>query len=183
MPAARQPLRVSQAEYARLRGVTPGAVTQWLRKGRIELVEGKVDVELADRALTERAQVYRGGQIGGGGRRSKTAQIQELAGEVVSPPVLKPGESANMGTSRAIALKEAYIALLKQCEYDERVGNVVLVEDVARELAAEYAAVKNLVMGMASKLAPRVVACRTPSEAEAVIRTECEHVLLTLSER
>jgi hypothetical protein len=88
-----------------------------------------------------------------------------------------------MSTARAIALKEQYIALLKQVEYDERVGNVVLVEDVARELAAEYAAVKNLVMGMASKLAPRVVVCRTPNEAEAVIRTECEQVLQTLSER
>jgi hypothetical protein len=181
MPAARQPLRVSQTEYARMRGVTKGAVAQWLRRGHIELVEGKVDVDLADRALADRPSVNRGGQLGGS--RSKAAQIQELAGGAVSPPVLKPGESANMSTARAIALKEQYIALLKQVEYDERVGNVVLVEDVARELAAEYAAVKNLVMGMASKLAPRVIACRTPSEAEAVIRTECEQILQTLSER
>jgi hypothetical protein len=173
-----KPLIVSRSEYARLRGVSAQSVTNWLDRGVIELVDGGINVERADAALAGRPASYRGGQVGG--NRSRGARVADApAGVDGSVPVAPPATGT---TARAIAMKEGYLALLRQLEFDEKAGLVVPIDDVVREVASEYAALKNLIMGMASKLAPRVIACRTPSEAEAVIRTECELVLRTLSE-
>ena len=186
MGRPKRKLIVSQTEYARLRGIDQSQVSKWIKRGLITLGPDGIDIDIADAALAARAQVYRGGQVGG--NRSKAALVADLAavdrGEAPPvPPVLPDVPPSPSGsTARAVALKEHYLALLRQVEYDEKVGLVVPIETVAHELAAEYAAIRNLVLGMAAKLAPRVIACRTAGEAEAVIRTECEQVLRTLSE-
>lgn len=70
-PGTGGPAIVSKGEYARLKGVTPGAVSHWIRAGRIDgpALQGfgrsaKIVVAIADRQLRERLDP--GQQLGNG---------------------------------------------------------------------------------------------------------------------
>ena len=55
---------VSQAEFARLRGVSRATVTHWKRAGRLLLTDdGKVNVAASEELLSQRPETYRGGRI------------------------------------------------------------------------------------------------------------------------
>lgn len=63
---------VSKSEYARMKGVSPPAVTYWARDGRIVVVDGKVDVEASDALLAKT------GHPSHGGKRTDSAEVIEL---------------------------------------------------------------------------------------------------------
>ena len=162
--------------------MAPPTLYRWINNGTIAVVDGnKIDRDDADRRLAARPENYRGGQTGGS--RSKAAQIVDRADGLTAPVVPPIPKDLTVGTvAHSIAVKEHYLGLLRQLDYDEKAGFVVQIDEVVHRMAGELAVLRNLILGMPAKLAPRVIACRTPSEAEAVIRTECELVLRTISD-
>jgi hypothetical protein len=104
-------LEMTQAEYARHRGVTRQAIRDLVKKGKIELIEhdGRkvIDVVAADRALGETRE------------RVSVRDDDEPA---------RPAEAA--GLTKAKTATEVYRARLAQLEYEERVGNLMPVAEV-----------------------------------------------------
>ncbi|WP_291854843.1 hypothetical protein [Bradyrhizobium sp.] len=122
-------LEMTQAEYARHRGVTKQAVGKLVKSGKIALsvnAEGRrvIDAAAADRAL---------GEV----RERVIVRDEPEAGAPHRGAYLPPGDGA--GLTKAKIATEVYRARLSQLEYEERVGRLLRTEDVTRsmELCAE----------------------------------------------
>ncbi|WP_143062063.1 hypothetical protein [Faunimonas pinastri] len=73
--------------------------------------------------------------------------------------------------------KESYLALLRELEYDREIGAVVLVGDVVTAVTGEYALVRNRLLNIASRVAPRAAVLRSAEEVKALIDAEVALVL------
>jgi hypothetical protein len=107
------PLEMSQAEYARHRGVRRQRVHKWINGGKIPVLpNGRIDVVAADRALGE--------------TRERIVVREDL-----EPDVPRAGPGFH-GLTKAKTATEVYRARLAQLEYEERIGRLVPIEDVHR---------------------------------------------------
>lgn len=76
-------------------------------------------------------------------------------------------------------LKENYLALLRQLEYDTASGAVAEIEEFTSAVAAEYLLVKNRLLNIGSRVAPRCAVMKSAEEVKALIDRE---VALALEE-
>src|SRR5216683_2506877 len=101
---------MTQAEYARHRGVTRQAINKLVKGGSIELTPGgKIDAAAADRKL---------GEV-----RERIVAAEEP--ETASPAAVKKLTEAKTDT-------EVYRARAAQLDYEERIGLMLRTEDVVR---------------------------------------------------
>ena len=171
---------VSLAAYARHRGVSEARISALKRQGRLTLNGNGVDLELTDAALNASLATYRGGERGGS--RSKAAKEQDAAarpadGNGKHPPPSVPPQ----GMAASVAMKEFYLSKLREVEYDEKLGVLVEIEAVVEEVAAVFATVRNLLLGLPAKIAPRIIHCRDAEAARALLLDEIQGVLRELS--
>jgi hypothetical protein len=73
---------------------------------------------------------------------------------------------ARYSQAEAERVKENYLALLRQLEYDLNSGLVVPVEDVAAVVDADYAKVRTRLLAIPSEQAPRLHRLRTVAELQ-----------------
>ena len=90
-------------------------------------------------------------------------------------------EPTQQGMAQSVAIKEFYLSKLREVEYDEKLGTLVDVQAVVEEVAAVFATVRNLFLGLPAKLAPRVICCETAAAARLLIQAEVEQILRELS--
>jgi len=116
-------LEMSQAEYARHRGVSRQAVNQLVKDEKIQLVPSEdnpgrkiIDVAAADRALGEARERINS-------RDDAPAPRSDYAA---------PGETA--GLTKARTATEVYRARLAQLDYEEKVGRLLSRDDVVRSM-------------------------------------------------
>lgn len=111
-------LEMTQAEYARYRGVSRQAVNKEVRAGKLPLTpSGKIDVAAADRLrgeIRERIDLPRTGEL----------PLEDGSA---------PGSSTGKLTE-AKADRESYLARIAQLDYEERIGRLLPVEDVTRAM-------------------------------------------------
>lgn len=113
-------LEMSQAEYARHRGVSPQAINKQVKARKIPVLpNGKIDAAAADRALGET-------------RERVTIRDDVDADET---PRAAPAPVAGAGLTKAKTATEVYRARLAQLEYEERTGKLVPAAAAAREWA------------------------------------------------
>lgn len=186
-PLSARPLNtLTEAAFARRRGVTRACVTWWKGKGLVQIIDGKVDVAASEKLLDARPAEYRGGRATGQGdnvtlpargqRRSKKTKDQ------ANNISLKRGsDPSTWSTAEAIRMKEIASARLKQIEADTAAGLVVPIADVAKQVAAEYQVVRSALLGLASKLAHRLAAANTPEAAGALVDQEVREMLKALT--
>ncbi len=67
-------------------------------------------------------------------------------------------------------IKENYLALLRQLEYDMKSGAVVLVSDIAKKVGDEYAKVRTKLLAIPAEQAPRLHRCKTTAELQDILR-------------
>jgi hypothetical protein len=115
-------LEMTQAQYARHRGVTRQTIHKLVQSGRIPLItkdDGRklIDVVVADRAL---------------GEARERVVVPDYDSAAQGPPV-SLGE-----LTKARTMTEEYVGRLKQLEFEERIGQLVRIDDVshAMELCA-----------------------------------------------
>jgi len=84
-----------------------------------------------------------------------------------------------LSKAQAEQLKENYIALLRQLEYDRQSGAVAEVEEITNAVAAEYQLVKNRLFNIGARVAPRCAMLNSAEEIKALIDSE---VTLSLKE-
>jgi hypothetical protein len=114
-------LLMSQAEYGQHRGVSQQAISKLARAGKLVLdpPTGKIDAAASDRALGEvRERII---------ARDEPSPVGKTSG--YTPP-------AEGGLTRARTATEVYRARIAQLEYEERVGKLLLRDDVMQSIRA-----------------------------------------------
>ena len=155
---------ISQAAFARTRGVTPKTASMWKRRGLLVFhPDGSVDPERSNALLDARPTRYRGGTIAGAGESSPTEAAEPVADIVTM--------------SDALLRKEAALARLRELEFDRESGLVVEVSRVQSETAAGNARVRIKLLGISAKLAPHV-----SPDVRTLIDHEIRQALEELSE-
>ena len=137
------PWEYTVSEFARREGVSAQAVAKAIKSGKLtRLPDGTVDPDL----------------VGSGWRRHRRGNT--VADQAVPEKIEQLAEAlsarAPYSLNEATRVKENYLALLRQLEYDAESGAVVPVAEVAAAVTAEYAAVRNQLLGLPAKLAPRL---------------------------
>lgn len=110
----------------------------------------------------------------------KKSREEETPREAAERIVVEEGR-APFTLAEAERIKENYLALLRQLEYDKESGAVVAIEDVVAAIVSEYAIIRNRLLNIPSRIAPRVAAIRSPEEVQATIHEEIAQVLEELS--
>jgi hypothetical protein len=195
---------LSQADFARHRGVSKPCVTIWKRQGKIVMDGRRVDVPASEALLDSRPLVYRGGSTNRapseqhvtrashsekpkpkrvpGPARTRTAEppaaiFAALAG---LPPELIAA-SAGWTLADAQREKERYLALLRRHDYELKSGSTVSAREVELFLAARHGAIRDHILGWPGKLA-EMCADRTRAEIEEILLREAYEVLEELAE-
>jgi hypothetical protein len=170
---------LSMAKFGALHGVVKQSVAQWKSRGLLVIVDGKIDVDPSNANLKKL-------RIGGA---PGAAPTDEVAGENVRQLTtdeqrsIRGDESASRAAERILIasgaemtidearrLKENYLALLNQLEYDQKSGLVVLVSEVAKAVGSEYAKVRTRLLSIPAEQAPRVHRLKTVTEVQDALQ-------------
>jgi hypothetical protein len=100
------------------------------------------------------------------------ADLEQLADQVVNVEGRAP-----YSLIEAERIKANYLALLRQLQYDRESGAVVAVDEVAAAVAAEYLVVRNNLLGLPTRLAPRLVLIRDAEQLRAILQAEISKLL------
>jgi phage terminase Nu1 subunit (DNA packaging protein) len=164
---------VSQAEYARRCGVSKKTVTQWKQEGKLVLAEGGVDVEASDAYLKKyRSAGLKGNDQGNDSGNEGNEPLRVLEGETSEQAAerILSATGADMTIEEAKRVKENYLALLNQLEYDRESGAVVAVADVAKAVGEEYARVRTRLLAIPSERAPDIHRMKTVAQVQDALQ-------------
>jgi len=162
---------LNQAAYAKHQRVSRKAVTSWKKRGWLVFDGDMVDVAASD-ALVKK---YRrgGGEVvtqsvtqskgNKSGNKPKPA-IEVAPGETTSEAADRLSDHLDWSIDEAKRVKETYLALLNQLEYDQKSGLVVPVSEVVGMVGKEYAMVRTKLLSIPSSHAPQLHRCKTVTE-------------------
>lgn len=167
---------MNQAGFAAWRGVSRKTVTLWKQKGLLSMGEdGLVNVEASDALLLGHGIMLPSRAEGNSGPEPRPKVVKEDPAASVAPIDGRDFWSR----AEAERVKENYAAKLRQLDYDRESGLVAEIEDVAIAVATELSLVRNKLMNIGSRVAPRVAVMRSAEEIKAMIDAE---VVLALEE-
>lgn len=172
---------VSKAEFARMHGRSRAAITQWGDRDLLVMQGNKVDVE-ASNANLER---YRRGGAGAlssesaANRTSLTVKAGENPETVAANILAASGIEWSMDEAKRI--KESYLALLNQLEYDTKARAVVRVDRVAKVFGDACARVRTRLSAIPSELAPELHRKKTVAEVVDELRRAINEALEELT--
>lgn len=173
---------MNQSEFAALHGVSRKTVTKWKERGWLVFAGDDVDVGASNALLKkyrrDGAAVVthptKGNILG-----NKSKSVTPAEAEVT----IRPGESAERAVERILVatgaemnfdearcMKENYLALKVQLEYDRDSKLVVDSSSVAKTVGAAYAKVRTRLLSIPSEQAPLVHRCKTVAETEDMLR-------------
>jgi hypothetical protein len=162
---------ISIREFARRDGCSDMLVRKAIKAGRLPaLADGTLDPLLVGsgwRKANRRGQAK---------VPSAPADLQEIAHQAVRIEGRAPYTLVE-----AERIKANYLALLRQLQYDRESGAVAPIDEIAAAVASEYAIVRNNLLGIPAKLAPRLCLLRSAEELRAALETEICEVLENLS--
>ncbi len=175
---------ITQAEYARRRGVAKSAVAKAVKEGRITLINGKIDPAVADIQWQQNTRA----RADSGRSGAEAGEVLSLAPEA-APAALDSG-ALGLETGRE---KENYLALRTRreqaaVEREERENAKeagLLVERVAvqRGTFDAFRAFRDAVMSTPPRAAAKVVGLADSREIERVITDELRGALLAAEAR
>lgn len=184
----------TQAEFARMKGVSRKTVTKWKDKGLVSMTpDGLVKIEESEWLLAERSPNYRGGTT-----KTQAAAPAPRPTANIPPrpaPKIEPDETPEEAAERivveegrapyklaeAVRIKENYLALLRQLEFDVKSGAVVPIDTVLAGIVEQFSRVRNKMLNLATRVAPRAAVLRTAEEVRALVEAEVTLVLQELT--
>lgn len=164
---------LSQAEYAKHRGCSGVAVFKAAKAGRISLIDGKIDPDVADIQWSKNTRV----------RAPNSKQDDGLAQthtaeQATAPTAAGDPEDYLVSRSRREAA-EAKIAEMKEAEMR---GALIRVDSVRRALANKISAMRDALLQIPYRLAPVLAAEPEAERVADLLKTELHQALLQLSE-
>ena len=152
---------ISQAEYARRRGVSRQYVGRLIKSGKLSLVDGKIDFDLAEQQLDNVVDSTRS--------NSGLPGRAELEGHGSTPLM------------EAKRLHEEYKARLAKLRYEEARGILIEKSEVEREAYAVGRTVRDAMLAIPSRLRDMLAAEDDPKKVHRLIEREIELALEDLS--
>lgn len=179
------PETMTQSEFARHVGLTTGRISQLKKQGLIALSDdGRVLVDETKWRLEDRPPSYRGGATKRLDRAPPTPRPamlpDESPAEAAERIVVREG-AASLDHAEAVRVKENYLALLRQLEFDLKSGAVVPIDVVIAVLVDQLARVRNKVLAIGVRVAPRAAVLRSAEEVKALLDTEVGQALEELT--
>lgn len=174
---------MNQSDFAKLYGVSRKTVTTWKARGWLVLAGDDIDVE-ASNANIERfrktvtrpekkpAGNKQGNKTGNrsSGNKSGNKNDKDLAEsptKTVERMIAEHGVSMTLDEARQ--MKENFLALLTQLEYDIKSGQVLPYKDMIEAVGNEYARMRTRLIAIAPEHGPRLRGlASTTNDAEFV---------------
>lgn len=165
---------ITQSEYARRRGVAKSAVAKAVSEGRISLVNGKIDPAVADiqweqntraRADSKRSSA---GNADGAGVGKAQADI--------APPAADPA-SAQPSYTDYRTIREKAEAEMAQRNNLKAAGLLVERVQVERGVFDTVRTLRDVVMTVGQRVAPKCIGMTDPREIEHAITDELRKAL------
>jgi hypothetical protein len=167
---------ISIREFAKRSGLDDKQVRRGIESGRLaKLSDGTLDPALVGtdwrKSVRPRAA------------KSPSVRAPVSAQRDVSAPPAADHESPSQAAERIIAqsgapydlleaerIKENFLALLRQLEYDQKSGQVVSVTEVARAVGQEYAKVRTRLLAIPAEQTPRLHRLKTAAEMQDALQ-------------
>jgi phage terminase Nu1 subunit (DNA packaging protein) len=173
---------MKQSEFAALHGVSRKTVTKWKERGWLVFAGDEVDVDASNallkkyrrdgaQSVTQSAEGNSQGNRPVERRKRVTPRDAEVTirdGETAAAAAERVliATGAEMDFDEARRVKENYLALQAQLEYDRDAGLVVAVADVAKAVGDEYAKVRTRLLAIPAEHAPRLQRLKTVIELQ-----------------
>jgi|GEM_PF-6151147 len=169
---------VSQNEFAKLRGVSKGAVSKWKARGLLVINQetGNVDVAASVAKLDSRPEVYRGGST-----RETGAVKKKPAPDETYDVLEKETRGEPLTHADATRLKEIFAARTQRLRYDQEIGAVVSIEEVGKQVTAEYSALRKRLLNIPAKVAIRAAALKSAESIQELVEKEINFALHELT--
>lgn len=152
---------VSQADYAKMRGVSRKTVTQWKKDGKLTIRDRGVDVEATDKFLER----YRKGGVTGNtqGNAAGNTPPPALAVDEDDSPTVAAAKiiafaGADLSFDEARRIKENYLALLNKLEYQQKEGSLVDLALAEQVLFEGARAARDAWLNFPAKIGPMLAA-------------------------
>ncbi|MGO4743069.1 RNA polymerase subunit sigma-70 [Serratia quinivorans] len=174
---------MNQSDFAKLHGVSRKTVTSWKARGWLVLAGDDIDVEASNANIARfRKTVTRpekkaagnkqGNRTGNRSSGNKSGNkndkdLPESATETVKRMIAEHGVTMTLDEARQ--MKENFLALLTQLEYDIKSGQVLPYKDMIEAVGNEYARMRTRLIAIAPEHGPRLrVLASTTNDAEFV---------------
>ncbi len=188
---------MNQSAFAELHGVSRKTVTKWKERGWLVFAGDEVDVEPSN-ALLKRYRRDGIGSVTQTVTHGDKVTTKRASKKVVTPSDAEvtvradetPADAAgrilaatgmDLDYDEARCMKENYLALLNQLEYDQKSGLVVAVADVAKAVGDEYAKVRTKLLAIPAEQAPMIHRLRTVLEVQDALQEMIVHALEELT--
>jgi hypothetical protein len=166
---------VSAKEYAELKGVSPMAVTKWLKAGKLGS-EGDawqkngahylIDTDLADALLEQNQKVT----LQRSPSSSRTAR--EIDPEI---------DKISRDYTKHRSIGAGYDAYLKKLDYEMKIGALVRADDVKTEAYTLFRSVRDSILNIPDRIAPIVAAEQDTEKVRSLLNSELLIALESLS--
>ncbi|UAN61551.1 MULTISPECIES: RNA polymerase subunit sigma-70 [Serratia] len=178
---------MNQSDFAKLHSVSRKTVTTWKARGWLVLDGDDIDVDASNanierfrKTVTQPAKKTAGNTQGNkqgnktGNRSSgnksgnkKDKDSAEPAAKVIERMIAENG--VTMTRDEALTMKENFLALLTQLEYDIKSGQVLPYKDMIEAVGKEYSRMRTRLIAIAPEHGPRLrVLASTTNDAEFV---------------
>lgn len=174
---------MNQSDFAKLNGVSRKTVTSWKARGWLVLAGDDIDVEASNanierfRKTVTRPEKKEAGNKQGNktgnrssGNKSGNKNVKDLpesATKTVERMIAEHGVTMTLDEARQ--MKENFLALLTQLEYDIKSGQVLPYKDMIEAVGNEYARMRTRLIAIAPEHGPRLrVLASTTNDAEFV---------------
>ncbi|MCP9269870.1 RNA polymerase subunit sigma-70 [Xenorhabdus sp. XENO-1] len=174
---------MNQSDFAKLHGVSRKTVTQWKARGWLIMTDEDIDVEASNanieryrKTVTRSEKKSKGNKQGNkqgnnkgnsqGNKQGNTPEADSAA-KVVERILTERG--ATMTLDEARTMKENYLALLTQYDYDLKSGQVLPWQDMIDAVRQEYSRMRTRLIAIAPEHGPRLRALATTSTDTAFV--------------
>ena len=171
---------MNQSDFAKLHGVSRKTITAWKARGWLVLDGDDIDVEASNanveryRKTVTRPEKKPAGNSQGnkkGNKKGNNAecnkQLEDTPAKIVERMITERGVTMSLDEART--MKENFLALLTQLEYDIKYGQVLPYQDMIDAVRKEYSRMRTRLIAIAPEHGPRLRALASAStDAEFV---------------
>ncbi|WP_445494039.1 RNA polymerase subunit sigma-70 [Photorhabdus sp. SF281] len=170
---------MNQSEFAKLHGVSRKTVTQWKARGWLVTDGDDINVEASNtniaryRKSVTRPEKKAAGNKQGNKSGNRSQGNKPDSGRTESPTKIVERMIAEKGATmtfdEARTLKENFLALLTQLEYEIKSGQVLPYKDMIEAVGQEYSRMRTRLIAIAPEHGPRLrVLASTTNDTEFV---------------
>ncbi|MBK5145989.1 RNA polymerase subunit sigma-70 [Budviciaceae bacterium BWR-B9] len=166
---------MNQSEFAKLHGVSRKTVTTWKARGWLVLDGDEINIEASNANIDRyRKTVIREDKKKSGNNSGNTTKgnsvgnkPNESVTKIVERIIAENGVTMSLDEART--MKENFLALLTQLEYDEKSGKLLPYKEMIDAVGQEYSRMRTRLIAIAPEHGPRLKGlASTTTDAEFV---------------